>query len=57
MQVILDVKRLLGMSYDDKNVITFREEVPFKMDKVGGKPLIVVTYNGEVKLKAIQFIY
>ena len=45
---LLDIKRLIGMSFDSKDVRNFEKNVPFKLIDVGGKPTIEVTHNGQV---------
>ena len=45
---ILDVKRLLGWSWNDACVKRFCENSAFTMVDVGGKPVIEVTHNGQV---------
>ena len=45
---LLDVKRLIGMSYGNEDVQNFKKNASFKVIGIGGKPIIEVKHNGRV---------
>ncbi|KAK6454630.1 78 kDa glucose-regulated protein [Scheffersomyces xylosifermentans] len=46
---IFDIKRLIGLKYNDKTVQKEIKHLPFQIDKKDGKPVVKVEYNGEEK--------
>jgi heat shock 70kDa protein 1/2/6/8 len=46
---VFDAKRLIGNSFDDKNVQKDMKDFPFKLTDKNNKPIINVTFKGEEK--------
>lgn len=46
---VFDIKRLIGQKYNDKVVQREIKNVPYKVDKKDGKPVVKVEYNKELK--------
>jgi len=46
---VFDAKRMIGRTYDDKDVQRDLKHFPFKIVNKGGKPMISVNNRGELK--------
>lgn len=46
---VFDIKRLIGQKYNDKVVQREIKNLPYKVEKKDGKPVVKVEYNKEVK--------
>jgi heat shock protein 5 len=46
---VFDAKRLMGRTFDDKDVQIDRKHWPFKLANKGGKPMIQVDHRGDTK--------
>ncbi|ODQ77254.1 hypothetical protein BABINDRAFT_172982 [Babjeviella inositovora NRRL Y-12698] len=46
---VFDIKRLIGLKWDDKTVQKDVKHLPFKVAKKDGKPAVEVEYQGETK--------
>jgi len=46
---VFDAKRLIGRTYDDKDVQKDRKHFPFAIVNKGGKPMIQVNSRGDLK--------
>jgi heat shock protein 1/8 len=46
---VFDAKRLIGRRFEDPEVQSDLKHFPFKVQNMGGKPVIVVEYRGETK--------
>ena len=49
VNTVFDAKRLIGRAFDDAGVQSDMKHWPFKINSVGGKPVIQVEYKGETK--------
>jgi heat shock protein 5 len=46
---VFDIKRLIGLKYNDKAVQKEIKHLPYKIDKKEGKPVVKVEFNEDVK--------
>ena len=46
---VFDIKRLIGLKYNDKMVQKEIKHLPYKIDKKDGKPVVKVEFNDETK--------
>ena len=46
---VYDIKRLIGLKFDDKSVQKEIKTLPYKVEKKNGKPVVNVEFNGETK--------
>mmetsp|Transcript_6953 Transcript_6953/g.6910 ORF Transcript_6953/g.6910 Transcript_6953/m.6910 type:complete len:683 (+) Transcript_6953:443-2491(+) len=46
---VFDIKRLIGLKYNDKTVQKEIKHLPYKIDKKDGKPVVKVEFNNEAK--------
>lgn len=53
---VFDAKRMIGRTWDDKNVQSDKKYFPFKLTEHNGKPHAVVQANGEEKMFAPEEI-
>lgn len=47
---VYDIKRLIGLKYNDKVVQKEMKHLPYKVEKKDGKPVVRVEYKGEEKV-------
>jgi len=46
---VFDAKRLIGRKYDDPKIQEDMKHWPFKVVKMGDKPMVEVEFKGEIK--------
>jgi len=49
VNTVFDAKRMMGRTFDDKDVQMDRKHWPFKLANKGGKPMIQVDHRGDTK--------
>ena len=55
---VFDIKRLIGLKYNDDTVQKELKHLPYKIENKGNKPVVKVEYQGEEKLSPRRnFIY
>ena len=47
---VFDIKRLIGLKYNDDTVQKELKHLPYKIENKGNKPVVKVEYQGEEKL-------
>ena len=51
---VFDIKRLIGLKYNDDTVQKELKHLPYKIENKGNKPVVKVEYQGEEKLSPLK---